>query len=318
MLIALLLFILTNLFLSSLADYLRDKELGGARQRAGEAEEEEEEAEEAMPATPARKKKAGGSRTPPRRAPAPAREDEAEEEEEDYADDSDVDGLAEELNQMKVDCPWFHIEHKELAGVFAFVWTNPDTHIRFVNIRVEVPGSVRQEDFVRKDIINDGRAVAIDVKIKRGGELTNPIHLVPIYGAIIHESHPLWMGNRKIHRVLDLQMKEKVFNFIVPLPFRVQTAGFIDPLRTNQGEIPFGPFPLPNHPRVAFGPEPSTKFMFLSCQESDMPKVEQFVREQSFFTPPRRAGDAAEPPNQRRRTREAAAENPRAQPNIID
>jgi hypothetical protein len=122
------------------------------------------------------------------------------------------------------------------------------------------------------------------VKISRGGELTNPEHLLTMYGDQIDMDHPIYQAQMRIKRfTMDMNEERRVIR--INLPFTCSTAGFIDPLRDQSEHETYdlGIFPLYNQSSSEDAPDPSTKFLYLSCEEIHKPRVEQCARSFSFF-----------------------------------
>jgi hypothetical protein len=140
------------------------------------------------------------------------------------------------------------------------VWTDPDSYVRYVFICIEFVGSTTSGK-INAAIVDDGNAVEVEVKISRGGKLTNPEHLLMMYGDQIDTDHPIYQAQMRIKGFTTDKNEERRVICII-LPFTCSTAGFIDPLRgeTDQETYDLGIFPLYNQSSSEDAPDPSTNF----------------------------------------------------------
>ena len=254
------------------ANYIEDSANWGARQADGN------QAAVKMPSSRKKNKKA-----PPPAAVAEEAEEVGEDDVEEEEDD--VDALANHMESTGIGLEtWHSIDRTQEYSSFANVWTDPTTSIRYVFIRIEFVGSTTSQ-MVKASFIKKGNAVEVEVKIRRGGELTNPAHLIVMYDWMTVD-HPLYMAHARIHRFTTDQQEERR-TIVINLPFPCCMTGFIDPLHGNNTELrqtyDLGVFPLPNQVRAKNAPAPSTKFLHLSCEEIHKPKIEQVATSRSFF-----------------------------------
>ena len=255
------------------ANYIEDSANWGARQADGD------QAAVKMPSSCKKNKKA-----PPPAAVAEEAEEVGEDDVEEEEDD--VDALANHMESTGIGLEtWHSIDRTQEYSSFANVWTDPTTSIRYVFIRIEFVGSTTSQ-MVKASFIKKGNAVEVEVKIRRGGELTNPAHLIVMYDWMTVD-HPLYMAHARIHRFTTDQQEERR-TIVINLPFPCSMTGFIDPLRGLDDEVlrqtyDLGIFPLKDQVRARNAPAPSTKFLHLSCEEIHKPKIEQVARSRSFF-----------------------------------
>ena len=255
------------------ANYIEDSANWGARQADGD------QAAVKMPSSRKKNKKA-----PPPAAVAEEAEEVGEDDVEEEEDD--VDALANHMESTGIGLEtWHSIDRTQEYSSFANVWTDPTTSIRYVFIRIEFVGSTTSQ-MVKASFIKKGNAVEVEVKIRRGGELTNPAHLIVMYDWMTID-HPLYMAHARIHRFTTDQQEERR-TIVINLPFPCSMTGFIDPLRGLDDEVlrqtyDLGIFPLEDQVRARNAPAPSTKFLHLSCEEIHKPKIEQVARSQNFF-----------------------------------
>jgi hypothetical protein len=255
-------------FVSS-AKYLQDAASWGARQEQDQDRDDEEGVK--MPAIK------GASRKK-------AKKEEIEDVEDVDEPEDEVEILANHMKSTGIDLEtWHSIDRTQEASSFAHVWTDPDSYVRYVFIRIEFVGSTTSGK-VNAAIVDIGNAVEVEVKISRGGELTNPEHLLTMYGDQIDMDHPIYQAQMRIKRfTMDMNEERRVIR--INLPFTCSTAGFIDPLRDQSEHETYdlGIFPLYNQSSSEDAPDPSTKFLYLSCEEIHKPRVEQCARSFSFF-----------------------------------
>ena len=222
-----------------------------------------------------------------KKGPPIAEEAEEVEEGDVEEEDDDVDALANHMESTGIGLEtWHSIDRTQEYSSFANVWTDPTTSIRYVFIRIEFVGSTTSQ-MLKASFIKKGNAVEVEVKIRRGGELTNPDHLLVMYPWMAN-NHPLYMAHQRIHRFTTDQQEERR-TIVINLPFPCSMTGFIDPIRAGAGDdaarqtYDLGIFPLANQVRAANAPAPSTKFLHLSCEEIHKPKIEQVARSRSYF-----------------------------------
>jgi hypothetical protein len=240
------------------AKNLQDAASWGARQEQDQDRDDEEG--EKMPAIkgPLRKK---------------AKKEEIEDVEDVDEPEDEVAILANHLKSTGIDLETWHSIDR-----------TPDSYVRYVFIRIEFVGSTTSGK-INAAIVDDGNAVEVEVKISRGGELTNPDHLLTMYGDQIHTDHPIYQAQMCIKRFTTDNIEEHRM-IRINLPFTCSTAGFIDPLHdeTDQETYDLGIFPLYNQSSSEDAPDPSTKFLHLSCEEIHKPKIEQSAHNFSFFS----------------------------------
>ena len=284
-------------FVSFTDTYLKDQGLTGKckaeegasddneddKEEDDDDEEEDNDSDNDDDKMPAKMKKATPAKKPTKTAAKPktpkAKQD---------SDGDDFDGLVEAFQKNLNLNAWFKIDQSQDFPIFAFVFAQLATQTRYVYIRIELVGSV-QDEHVHAKLIKEGDVAEITIKIRKGGELTNPDHALVQFAdtLLFEENHLLYMARQQIHHFQGEAFKEEERKIVVELPFHCNPSGFFDPIRNDQDVLDLGIFPLPNvrPPLDCNAPAPSTKFLHLMCEELSKAKVEQRMRTCSYFSP---------------------------------
>ena len=264
--------------------YLHDKELTGKRKAGNEEafgdDDDDDDVEEAavdssMPRTPAVARK---SNPPVAESMTHGAED-------------DIDGLVDAVQASLNLGNWFKIDRSQEFAIFACVYVYPSTQQRYVYVRIELVGSIN-ESMVKARLINDGDTAIVTIKIRRGGELTNPEHCVTQYDNAYEDVRfsPLYTAMMQVHRFNGEANEEEEITLTVDLPFRCEPQGFKDPMSTEEdGHLDLGIFPLDTKRHNVIGggaPLPSTKFLHIVCEELNKAKLDQPFRTRSYFRSP--------------------------------
>jgi hypothetical protein len=232
--------------------YLADKGKAGKRGKSSEEaekasldekDEEDEagadEADKMMPASASKKKtpKAAPKATAVQKTPnAPTAKG-----------DDDVNRLADDVQASLNLNSWYKIDRSQEFSIFACVFPDLQSQMRYVYIQVELVGSIESSQ-VKARIVRYGDAAEVTIKFQKGGELTNPEHcLVQFVDKFDFDvGHPLFLAMNQIHCFHGKLNEESEIVLIVDLPFRYNTQGFNDLINEEQNEFNLGIFPLPN------------------------------------------------------------------------
>jgi hypothetical protein len=180
---------------------------------------------------------------------------------------------------------WFVVDRNQHFGIVAVVFTNPANKTRYVHIRTEFVGSINS-NHIEASMSEDGNYVKINVKFPRGGELTNPKHVLTRYeDSGVDESHPLYLAMSNVHRFYGEANEKKEEELLIKLPFTCDPHGFYDPIEHNDVFLDLGVFPL-DATATEGGPAPSTKFLHLFCEEQKKAKLQQKTQQRSYFKTP--------------------------------
>lgn len=227
---------------------------------------------------------------PKKKAPPPEPDlEEAEEvdnvEDDDVEDEDDNDGVDEITHGVQDRLAlnsWFNIDREQDFAILAYVWTAPLTMIWYILIRIKFTGSI-VGSMVKADFAKQGHAVECKVKYLKGGERTNPDHLVPMYGPGVRQ-HPLYAQLQMINWMVNEARETVTWTLHIKLPFHCNPAKFFDPLCPDDTAYEFGTFPL-DQPLEMQDPLPTTKFLHLSCIELYTPKFTQVVKTTNYASP---------------------------------
>jgi hypothetical protein len=250
----------------AIEDFLEDKSLGGKRKADAEVDSDKDDSLEDLNMA---KKPQGTPKTPK----APVKDD-------------DIDDLADKVQSQVNLGSWFVVDRTQNFGDLAVVFTNPKNKIRYVHIRIEVVGSI-DDSQVEASITEDGKYAQVQVKFPRGGELTNPAHLLVRY-PYMDELHPLYQAMSTAHRFYGEANEMKVEGLRIELPFTCDSHGFYDPIDEDDEFLDLGVYPLDlkSSNSGGGGPPPSTKLLSLFCEEQKKARLEQKTRQRSFFPSP--------------------------------
>lgn len=268
-------------FFATPGDYLQDKSAGGKRKAAEEAEEEDDSDDDSdeEDTMPAKKPAAKGTPKTPKTPKTPA-------------NDKDIDDIVDRVQSQLDLGSWYMVDRNQHFGIMALVFTNPSNQTRYVHIRVELIGSIKAEH-IEASMTEDGASAKIKVKFPRGGELTNPMHLLCRYPNMT-DDHPLYGKMRDVHRFYGEANEKKEEEVVIKLPFPCVPHGFYDPIEENDEFLDLGVFPLEDDPTEVSSPAsnssgagegppaPSTKFLFLYCEEQKKAKIEQKTQQRAY------------------------------------
>lgn len=206
--------------------------------------------------------------------------------------DPDVDDLADDLQKSMALSSYGRVDRSQAFDFAVWAFVDPRTGVRYAAIRVELLGSIQASQTSAK-YSEDGKSVTVQVKYHRGGALTDPSHLVSIYGEEI-KVHPVFLQLQELYRHHVDKAEEEVKTLVIDLPFSCDTSGFYDPILQHDDSYDFGIFPLLKikWKKVKNAPAPSTKFLSLYCEEAKKFKKEQEAKEKSYFTPPQATAPA--------------------------
>jgi len=185
---------------------------------------------------------------------------------------------------------YFFRDRKHGLPFVVWAWTDGNSGITYITIRVQLLGTMRGEDISPK-IIKDGNGVRITIKFPEGGEDTKPEYLLMMNHEIeeYDTNHPQYVALKTADRIINdaLEAGDNDDSIVleVDLPFPVDTSGFKDPHSDNHSRLNVGIFPLPDdkYPPIDGCPAPSVKFLHLHCEEKDKPKQKQKVYETNYF-----------------------------------
>ena len=159
-----------------------------------------------------------------------------------------------------------------------------------MTIRVELLGTIRARD-LRASILKLGWLVKVEVNFPRGGELTNPDHLLLLNREFkdYSENHSQYSCLAMAHRFASDAIydgddeNQDTFDLFIELPFECE-MDFIDPFSKNSDALDVGIFPLHHHRRAGeAGPLPSVKLLHLTLEEKRKQRAVQHVVERSYF-----------------------------------
>lgn len=228
-------------------------------------------------------KKKGSSKPKVKGPPTPSRTAKAKASNNDARNDPDVE-VKDLAAKMKTG-----MELSSVGIVDMWVFTDPDTNVRYAAICVELCGLIEGK-MLKSKFDDDGTSITITCKYQRGGQLTNPDHLVSLYGEGI-KTHPIYIHLKELNRFhLESVEEEEEKSLVIELPFPCNTAGFYDPIRDDDSQVSLGTFPLPHiRAMLAPAPAPSTKLLHLICEELKKEKKKQAMVEECYFTAPPQA-----------------------------
>jgi len=188
---------------------------------------------------------------------------------------------------------YFFRDRKHGLPIVIWAWTNGDSSMTYIMIRVQLLGTMRGEDISPK-IIKDGNGICITIKFPKGGEDTKLEYLLMMNHGIkeYDTNHPQYVALKTADRIIndapEAGDNDDSIILKVDLPFPVNTSGFKDPHSDNHSCLNVGIFPLPEdkYPVIDGCPVPSVKFLHLHCKEKDKPKQKQKVYETNYFAGP--------------------------------
>lgn len=202
-------------------------------------------------------------------------------------DDGGLDDVTERIKQRLKLSNYHNYVKSDLFPYTVIVWTDPDTTQQYVEIAIEVYGSMIASDFVAK-IIKDGTAVQVSFHFPDGGALLSPFRLLDQHDScnFFDAYHVKYQQYDQAYRFHQREIDQDVRLMEIKLPFKCDTTYFIDPFAENplEGGIVLGSFPIPDRgaddPMTA--PPASTKIFILGLEDAEKPMVKQVPKAKDF------------------------------------
>jgi hypothetical protein len=188
---------------------------------------------------------------------------------------------------------YFRRDRSQKLPIVVWAWNDGESTTTYITVRVELLGTMRAKD-IKPEIVRNGRLVRVSISFPRGGELTNPEHLLLLNQDFdeFNENHSQYANLAMAHRhandaLLDgEELHSDSFELLVDLPIECETE-FINPFGADDDDgMLIGSFPLDkrHYKNDANGPVPSVKLMHLSLEEKQKKRTVQKPKERSYFS----------------------------------
>jgi hypothetical protein len=201
--------------------------------------------------------------------------------------DKEMEDLQDRIRSRLGLANFFHYVKDALFPYTLIAWTDPDSLQQYLEIKIEVLGSMIATDCVPK-IVEGGSTVQVKFKFPDGGALLFPPCLLDQHedNPNFDVYHPKYLQYEQAQRSHNSEVEVDERMMKIKLPFQCDTRGFLDPLAPEPEAkgILLANLPIPD--READNPETAdsvqTKFLILGLESAEKPKIQQTTQSKDF------------------------------------
>jgi hypothetical protein len=201
--------------------------------------------------------------------------------------DKDMDDLQERIRSRLGLAHYFHYVKDALFPYTLVAWTDPDSSQQYLEIKIEVLGSMIAADCIPK-IVGDGSIVHVKFKFPDGGALLFPPCLLDQHddNPNFDVYHPKYLQYEQAQRSHNSEVEVDERSMKIKLPFKCDTRGFLDPLAPEPEAkgILLANLPIPDRDadNVDMAAAVQTKFLILGLESAEKPKIRQAAQSRDF------------------------------------